>query len=105
MSRYTASTVIVIGLHHAGVHVTNLERSVAFDEAVFELRVSERLALGPERPALLVAGRARVELIADGAAGRATGVVDHLAFEVDDLDGWGATAQGSGRTVAGRGAS
>jgi catechol 2,3-dioxygenase-like lactoylglutathione lyase family enzyme len=36
MSRHTASTMMVIGLHHAGVHVTNLERSVAFYEAVFE---------------------------------------------------------------------
>src|SRR5919201_108257 len=100
MSRYTPGTMIVIGLHHSGVPVTNLERFIAFYGAVFELRVIERLALGSEQLALLVASRSRVELIADGAAGRATGVVDHLAFEVDDLDGWGATAQGSGRTVA-----
>ena len=36
MSRYTASTMSVIGLPHAGMHVTHLERSVAFYEAVFE---------------------------------------------------------------------
>jgi catechol 2,3-dioxygenase-like lactoylglutathione lyase family enzyme len=79
MSRYTASTMSVIGLHHAGVHVTNLERSIAFYEAVFELRAINRLALGLEQLAFLVAGRSRVELIAHGTAGRDTGVVDHLA--------------------------
>ena len=80
--------MMVLGLHHASVHVTNLERSIAFYEAVFELRVIERLALGFEQLAFLMAGKSRVELIADGTARRDTGVVDHLAFEVDDLDGW-----------------
>src|SRR5204863_3819027 len=47
-----------------------------------------RLALGSEQLAFLAAGRSHVELIADGTAGRATGVIDHLAFDVDDLDGW-----------------
>ena len=78
----------VIGLHHAGVHVASLERSIAFYEAVFGLRRAERLSLGDEQLAFIEAGTSRVELIADGAAGRETGVVDHLAFEVDDLDSW-----------------
>ena len=76
----------VIRLHHAGVPVASLERSIAFYQTVFGLRVAERLRLGTEQLAFLEAGRSRVELIADGAADRATGVVDHLAFEVDDLD-------------------
>jgi lactoylglutathione lyase len=78
----------VISLHHAGVHVASLERSIAFYQAVFGLHVAERLSLGAEQIAFLAAGGARVELIADGSAGRATGVVDHLAFAVSDLDGW-----------------
>jgi lactoylglutathione lyase len=78
----------VLGLHHAGVHVASLERSIAFYRAVFGLHLAERLSLGTEQLAFLEAGGARVELIADGAAGRATGVVDHLAFAVSDLDGW-----------------
>jgi catechol 2,3-dioxygenase-like lactoylglutathione lyase family enzyme len=78
----------VIGLHHAGVHVTSLERSIAFYQAVFGLRLVAQLSLGTEQLAFLGAGRTRVELIADGAADRQTGVVDHLALEVDDLDGW-----------------
>ena len=59
MWRYTANTMSVIGLHHAGVHVTNLERSVAFYGAIFELRVSERLAVGFEHLAFLVAADPR----------------------------------------------
>ena len=78
----------VIGLHHAGVHVTSLERSIAFYQAVFGLRLVAQLSLGTEQLAFLGAGRTRVELIADGATDRQTGVVDHLALEVDDLDGW-----------------
>jgi|SRR5262252_8401701 len=78
----------VTRLHHAGVHVASLERSIAFYQTVFGLRLAERLSLGAEQLAFLEVGSSRVELIADGTAGRATGVVDHVAFEVDDLDGW-----------------
>ena len=87
-SRYNANLMTVTRLHHAGVHVASLERSIAFYEAVFGLRLAERLSLGDEQLAFLEAGTSRVELIADGAAGRETGVVDHFAFEVDDLDSW-----------------
>jgi catechol 2,3-dioxygenase-like lactoylglutathione lyase family enzyme len=80
--------MMVIGVHHAGVHVTSLERSIAFYQAVFRLRLAERLSLGAEQLAFLQAGGSRIELIADGAGARDTGVVDHLALEVDDLDGW-----------------
>ena len=78
----------VTRLHHAGVHVASLERSIAFYQTVFGLRLAERLSLGAEQLAFLEVGSSRVELIADGTAGRATGVVDHVAFEVEDLDGW-----------------
>jgi catechol 2,3-dioxygenase-like lactoylglutathione lyase family enzyme len=78
----------MIGLHHTGVHVASLEQSIAFYQAVFGLRPAEQLSMGAEQLAFLDAGRSRVELIADGTAGRQTGVVDHLAFEVDDLDLW-----------------
>jgi catechol 2,3-dioxygenase-like lactoylglutathione lyase family enzyme len=78
----------VTRLHHAGVHVTDLERSIAFYQTVFGLRLAERLTLGPEQLAFLEAGGSRVELIADGTHARGTGVVDHLAFEVEALDDW-----------------
>jgi lactoylglutathione lyase len=87
-ARYNPGPMTVGGLHHVGVHVASLERSVAFYEAVFGLRLAARLTLGSEQLAFLEAGNTRVELIADGSAGRETGVVDHLAFAIDDLDGW-----------------
>jgi lactoylglutathione lyase len=80
--------MMVGDLHHVGVHVASLERSIAFYEAVFGLQLAARLTLGSEQLAFLEAGNARVELIADGGAGRETGVVDHLAFEVETLDDW-----------------
>jgi lactoylglutathione lyase len=87
-SPYNANLMTVIGLHHAGVHVASLERSIAFYTAVFGFHLAERLSFGPEQLAFVAAGSARIELIADGAAGRETGVVDHVAFQVDDLDQW-----------------
>jgi catechol 2,3-dioxygenase-like lactoylglutathione lyase family enzyme len=78
----------MIGLHHVGIHVASLERSIAFYAAVFGLRVVARLTFGAEQIAFLEAGAARVELIVDGSGGRQTGMVDHLAFEVADLDAW-----------------
>jgi lactoylglutathione lyase len=80
----------VVGLHHAGVHVSNLERSADFYQAVFGFHqaVAERLSLGTEQLVFLHAGDARIELIADGRGSRETGVIDHIAFEVDDLDEW-----------------
>ena len=78
----------ILGLHHAGVHVASLERSIAFYQAVFGLRPAERLSVGAEQIAFLEAASSHVELIADDTAGRQTGVVDHLALEVDDVDAW-----------------
>jgi catechol 2,3-dioxygenase-like lactoylglutathione lyase family enzyme len=79
----------IIGLHHAAVHVANLERSIVFYRDVFGLPLAERLTLGTEQLAFLRAADSRIELIADGMTSRGTGVVDHLALEVNDLDAWG----------------
>ena len=78
----------MLGLHHVGIHVASLERSIAFYGAVFGLPVVARVTLGTEQIVFLDAGSGRVELIVDGSGGRQTGVVDHLAFEVADLDAW-----------------
>src|SRR5438105_4666102 len=76
----------VLGLHHAGLYVASLARSIAFYRDVFGLEVAERLSFGGEELAFLKLGTARLELIESDAAARPTGVVDHVAFEVDDLD-------------------
>ena len=73
-------------LDHAGVHVSDLERSVAFYRDVLGLREQTRFTLGNEQLVFLAAGAGLVELIADGSGRRATGAVDHLALRVTDLD-------------------
>jgi lactoylglutathione lyase len=80
--------MIVAGLHHAGVHVSNLEGSARFYQGVFGFSVAERLCLGNEQLMFLQANCARIELIAGGRGERQTGAIDHVAFEVDDLDTW-----------------
>ena len=78
----------VVGRHHAGVVVANLERSIAFYGDVFGLEVAERLDVGGERLAFLQVGAARLELIESAPqAPRRTGLVDHVALEVRDLGG------------------
>jgi lactoylglutathione lyase len=80
----------VVGLHHAGVHVSDLGRSADFYRAVFgfDQSVAWRLRLGAEVIVFLHAGDARLELIADGLGNRKTGAIDHVALEVDNLDRW-----------------
>jgi lactoylglutathione lyase len=78
----------VIRLHHAGVHVSDLARSAQFYQRVFGLSLSRRLSFGSEQLVFLSAGDALLELIADGQGERPTGVVDHVAFEVADIDAW-----------------
>jgi len=75
----------VVGLHHAGLYVSSLARSIAFYREVFGLEVAERLSLGGEDIAFLRLGSARLELIEGGPARDGTGVVDHVAFEVQGL--------------------
>jgi lactoylglutathione lyase len=76
----------VLALDHAGVHVADLERSIAFYTGVFGLRVAARFQLGSERLAFLATDNGSLELIADGGPSRATGVVDHVALRVTSID-------------------
>jgi lactoylglutathione lyase len=76
----------VRGLHHTGIYVSNLERSVAFYQDVFGLEVADRLSFGGEKIAFLRVGSSRLELIETDAPVRQTGVVDHIALEIADLD-------------------
>lgn len=81
----------VVGLHHAGVYVESLERSIAFYSEVFGLELAERFTFDAEKIAFLTAGAGRLELIEaiESAASeprRRTGVVDHVALEVRELD-------------------
>ena len=53
----------VRALHHAGVYVSNLERSIGFYGGAFGLEVAERLSFDGEEIAFLSVGLARLELI------------------------------------------
>jgi lactoylglutathione lyase len=77
----------VLGLHHVGLYVASLERSIAFYRDTFDLELAERFLFGGEDIAFLRLGGARLELLeTDAQARRPTAVVDHLALEVDNLD-------------------
>ena len=66
--------------------MADLERSVSFYRDLLGLREQTRFNFGQERLVFLCAGGGWVELIEDGAAPPPTGVVDHVALRVDDLD-------------------
>ena len=68
------------------MHVSDLERSVAFYRDVLGLQEQTRFTFGEERLVFLAAGAGFVELICDGSGARATGAVDHLALRVTDLN-------------------
>jgi len=78
--------VTVVGLHHAGVYVASLARSIAFYRELFGLEVAEQLSFGGEQIAFLRIGAGRLELIEGGHARGGAGVVDHIALEVTDMD-------------------
>lgn len=74
-------------LDHAGVRASDLERSIAFYGQVFGLELEARFHFGDEELAFLRAdGGGWIELISTTPSTRAaTGVVDHIALEVDDV--------------------
>jgi lactoylglutathione lyase len=61
---------------------------VDFYTRLLGLEIAVRLEFGAERLVFLRAGNAWIELIEDGGRARTTGVVDHVALRVTDLDGW-----------------
>ena len=88
VQRTRMNAASVVGLHHAGLYVTDLERSIAFYGDVFGLEIAERFTFDGEKIVFLRAGSERLELIEPmaGNTERPTGVVDHVALEVPDLD-------------------
>jgi lactoylglutathione lyase len=77
-----------VRLDHVGVHVVDLERSIAFYRDVLGLRVEARFSLGDEQLVFLASELARIELIFDGTGQRPSGALDHVALHVDDVDAW-----------------
>jgi lactoylglutathione lyase len=83
-------------LDHVAVHVANLERSLAFYRDVLNLRVEARFRLHDEELVFLSTDDGLIELIHDATSPRPTGLVDHLALRVDDLDAWLRRVKSSG---------
>ncbi len=72
---------------HIGIMVKDLDRSIAFYRDVLKLPLIEELSSGKLRLAFFQIGDTEIELI-EGASGyeAADGVVNHLAFSVDEID-------------------
>ena len=54
---------MIVGLHHAGLHVSDLDGSARCYQRVFGFSVAERLSLGNEQLLFLEGPGARIELI------------------------------------------
>ncbi len=76
----------VLGLHHAGLYVASLSRSIAFYQDVFGLELAERFSFRDEELAFLRVGANHLELIQSVHPAKPAGVIDHVAFEVDHLE-------------------
>ncbi len=85
------------GLAHIGVNVSDIDRSIAFYEKLgFTVGIREQTQI---RLAMLHAGSCVIELLersADSMQAYGRGLVDHIAVEVEDIDGTVATAIAAG---------
>lgn len=78
---------MIVKAEHIGIMVNDLGRSVEFYRKVLGLSLIEKRDLPHAKLAFLKVGDTELELI-EGAKGyeEADGIVNHLAFAVEDLD-------------------
>jgi lactoylglutathione lyase len=74
-----------VRVHHIGIMVSDIERSIGWYERVLGCKLVDRRELGQTRLAFLETGNTQLELIQRAGSYAAEGVVNHVAFEVDDL--------------------
>jgi len=72
-------------MHHVGVMVTDMERSIDWYGRVLGLQLLERRELGSTLLAFMGHGGALIELIQREGDLPTEGRVNHIAFQVDDL--------------------
>ncbi len=72
-------------VHHVGIMVKEIERSIAWYERMLGLKLAGRHELGRTRIAFMDTGNALLELIQKEGTFPLEGVVNHVAFQVDDL--------------------
>lgn len=73
-------------VHHIGVMVSDIERSIEWYDRVLGLKVADRRELGTTRIAFLAAANTQIELIQRGGSFSTEGVVNHVALQVDDIE-------------------
>jgi lactoylglutathione lyase len=77
-------------IDHIGLLVTDMERSIAWYQSVLGLGLRLRVRMNEQTElAFLTLGETEIELVAKSGGGDAPldGVVNHLAFRVDEIDG------------------
>lgn len=72
-------------VHHIGIMVSDIERSIDWYHRVLGLRLVDRRQLGQTLLAFLETGNTQIELIQKGGSYPANGVVNHVAFAVEDM--------------------
>lgn len=73
--------------HHVGIHVTDLEKSIAFYESIFGFEVETRFEYDGESIVFLQKGHVRIELIKteDQIMGEDR---IHISWQVDNIHQW-----------------
>lgn len=73
-------------IHHIGIMVSDIEHSIGWYQRVLGCRLADRRELGTTKLAFMELAGSQIELIQKGGSYPANGVVNHVAFQVDDLD-------------------
>ena len=77
----------ITGLAHIGIMVKDMEASIRFYRDVLGFELTEQAQVGASKLAFLNIGTCLLELVqAADYAPRPTGVVDHIAIEVTDIE-------------------
>lgn len=83
--------------HHAGIHVSDLETSVAFYEKLFEFNVVDAFHLEGESIVFLQNSDVMLELIYQ-EEGKPAWSSNHICIEVENIDEWMQTIHRKGLT-------
>lgn len=81
--------------HHGGIEVGNLNNSIQFYESMFGLNIEQCLMLNGEKITFLKNEEIKIELIESEETSALSNSV-HIAWQVDDIEGWMAKLRGKG---------
>ncbi|UFT99161.1 VOC family protein [Radiobacillus kanasensis] len=75
-------------VHHFGVEVVNLEKSIDFYQDFFDFKLEQKLYLEPETLVFLTNGTARIELVWNPKNTKKISELAHIAWEVKHINEW-----------------